>query len=147
MTNGAPATVAERPPRYDSFATWKNAAERALPGGDRRCGEARAHGEVDFTVRASDLLAVARYLRDRPGLEFIHLADLTAVDRSECQHGSASGPAASRALPASTTSTPSPTAGAHPPDRAGPRARTIGLLCPPLPAVEGCLLPWSERGL
>ena len=43
----------------------------------------RAYGEIDFTVQAGDLLQVAGFLRDEPGLEFEHLADVTAIDRSE----------------------------------------------------------------
>ena len=43
----------------------------------------RAYGEIDFTVQAGDLLQVAGFLRDQPGLEFVHLADVTAIDRSE----------------------------------------------------------------
>ena len=43
----------------------------------------RFRDEIDFTVRAAHLLSVARFLRDEPGLEFNHLADLTALDRSQ----------------------------------------------------------------
>ena len=43
----------------------------------------RALGEVDFTVKAGSLLDVARFLRDEPGLEFVHLADVTGIDRSQ----------------------------------------------------------------
>jgi len=80
MTNGAPATVAE-PLDTTEFRDVEARLNERFPAAI--VDVERAHGEVDFTVRASDLLAVARYLRDEPGLEFIHLADLTAVDRSE----------------------------------------------------------------
>lgn len=79
MTNGAPATVAEPLDTTESRDVEARLKER-FPAAI--VDVERAHGEVDFTVQASDLLAVARYLRDEPGLEFIHLADLTAIDRS-----------------------------------------------------------------
>ncbi len=80
MTNGAPATVAEPLDMAESHDVEARLKER-FPA--EIVDVERAHGEVDFTVRASDLLAVARFLRDEPGLEFVHLADLTAIDRSE----------------------------------------------------------------
>ena len=80
MTNGAPATVAEPLDTTELRDVDARLHER-FPAAI--VDVERAHGEVDFTVRASDLLAVARFLRDEPGLEFIHLADLTAIDRSE----------------------------------------------------------------
>ncbi len=43
----------------------------------------RFRDEIDFTVRPGQFLDVARFLRDEPGLEFKHLADLTGLDRSE----------------------------------------------------------------
>ena len=109
MTNGAPATVAE-PLDTTEFRDVEARLNERFPAAI--VDVERAHGEVDFTVRSSDLLAVARFLRDEPGLEFIHLADLTAVDRSELPARQRTRPGSSRALPASTTSTPSPTAGA-----------------------------------
>jgi NADH dehydrogenase I D subunit len=80
MTNGAPATVAE-PLDTTEFRDVEAQLNERFPAAI--VDVERVHGEVDFTVRSSDLLAVARFLRDEPGLEFIHLADLTAVDRSE----------------------------------------------------------------
>lgn len=79
MTNGAPATVAESLDTTEFRDVEARLRER-FP--DALVDVERAHGEIDFTVRAGDLLAVARFLRDEPGLEFIHLADLTAIDRS-----------------------------------------------------------------
>lgn len=40
-------------------------------------------GEATITVRAQDLVAVARFLRDDPELKFDHLANLTSVDWSK----------------------------------------------------------------
>jgi len=40
-------------------------------------------GETTLTVRAQDLVTVARFLRDDPDLRFDHLANLTAVDWSK----------------------------------------------------------------
>ena len=40
-------------------------------------------GDTALTVRAQDLVAVARFLRDDPDLRFDHLANLTAVDWSK----------------------------------------------------------------
>lgn len=40
-------------------------------------------GETTVTVRAQDLVAVARFLRDDPELRFDHLSNLTAVDWSK----------------------------------------------------------------
>ncbi len=77
--NVAPATVAE-PVETKDFqdveARLKERFQSAVVDVER------THGEVDFTVKAADFLAVARFLRDEPGLEFIHLADLTSIDRS-----------------------------------------------------------------
>ena len=40
-------------------------------------------GETTLTVRAQDLVAVARFMRDDPDLRFDHLANITAVDWSK----------------------------------------------------------------
>ncbi len=40
-------------------------------------------GETTLTIRAQDLVAVARFIRDDPDLRFDHLANLTAVDWSK----------------------------------------------------------------
>ncbi len=40
-------------------------------------------GETTVTIRPQDLIAVARFLRDDPGLRFDHLSNLTAVDWSK----------------------------------------------------------------
>jgi len=80
MTNGAPATVAE-PLDTTEFRDVEARLKERFPAA--LVDVERAHGEIDFTVRPSELLAVARFLRDEPELEFVHLADLTAVDRSE----------------------------------------------------------------
>ena len=79
MTNGAPATVAP-PPDTTDFRDVEAQLQARFPSSILHV--ARALGEVDFTVKATDLLAVARFLRDEPGLEFVHLADVTALDRS-----------------------------------------------------------------
>ena len=69
MTNGVPATVAE-PLDTTEFRDVEARLKERFPVAI--VDVERAHGEVDFTVRSSDLLAVARFLRDEPGLEFIH---------------------------------------------------------------------------
>lgn len=79
MTTVAPATVTD-PADIKEFRDVEARLRERFPGAV--LDVERAFGEVDFTVRAADLLPVARFLRDEPGLEFIHLADLTAVDRS-----------------------------------------------------------------
>ncbi len=42
----------------------------------------RFRDEIDLTVKPGSLLEMARFLRDDPGLQFNHLADVTGVDRS-----------------------------------------------------------------
>ncbi|MFZ2489805.1 MAG: NADH dehydrogenase (quinone) subunit D [Anaerolineae bacterium] len=91
MTDGAPATVIE-PVDTTDFHDVEAALRARFPASV--IDVERALGEVDFTIKASDLLPVARFLRDEPGLEFIHLADLTALDRSAL-------PAAQRRRPGS----------------------------------------------
>ena len=78
-TNVAPATVAEAVDTKD-FQDVEARLKERFPSAV--VDVERAHGEIDFTVKAGDFLSVARFLRDEPGLEFIHLADLTSLDRS-----------------------------------------------------------------
>ncbi|MEZ4771442.1 MAG: NADH-quinone oxidoreductase subunit C [Caldilineales bacterium] len=80
MTDVAPATVAEPVDTID-FRDVEAQLRARFPAAVQDVE--RAHGEVDFTVTAGSLLDVARYLRDEPGLEFVHLADVTGLDRSQ----------------------------------------------------------------
>jgi NADH-quinone oxidoreductase subunit C len=48
--------------------------------GDSILGEKHEFGEREVTVRREVVPALARLLRDEPGLEFNYLMDLTAVD-------------------------------------------------------------------
>jgi len=43
-------------------------------------GYAVAHGELNVTARAADIIAVLRFLRDDPRCQFWNLTDITAVD-------------------------------------------------------------------
>jgi NADH dehydrogenase I D subunit len=45
-------------------------------------GASEFRGETTFTVRGEDLVPVARFLRDEPGLRFDHLSNATSVDWS-----------------------------------------------------------------
>jgi NADH-quinone oxidoreductase subunit C len=51
-----------------------------------------ALGEVELVVSATDLLAVAKTLRDAPGCQFEQLLDLCGVDYSEYKAGAYEGP-------------------------------------------------------
>ncbi|MEA3335443.1 MAG: NADH dehydrogenase (quinone) subunit D [Chloroflexota bacterium] len=83
MTDPTPATV------QDKTDDWQdNLADRlqaSFP--DALLDVERFRGEVDFTLRAAGFLDVARFLRDDPDWQFVHLADLTALDRSELPEG------------------------------------------------------------
>lgn len=48
--------------------------------GDSVLGEKHEHGEREVSIRREIVPALARMLRDEPGLEFNYLMDLTAVD-------------------------------------------------------------------
>jgi NADH dehydrogenase I D subunit len=80
MTNVAPATVAESVDS-PSFRDVEAQLQARFPAAIQDVE--RAYGEIDFTVTAGRFLDVARFLRDEPGLEFVHLADLTGLDRSK----------------------------------------------------------------
>ncbi|MER2600071.1 MAG: NADH dehydrogenase (quinone) subunit D [Caldilineales bacterium] len=79
MTNGAPATVTTP---LDTTDFRDVEAQLQARFSSSLLHVERDRGEVDFTVKAADFLQVARFLRDEPGLEFIHLADVTGLDRS-----------------------------------------------------------------
>ncbi len=79
MADVAPATVAESVDTK-SFRDVEAQLQARFPTAIQDVE--RAHGEIDFTVKANALLDVARFLRNEPGLEFVHLADLTGLDRS-----------------------------------------------------------------
>ena len=61
----APATVAE-PVDAKDFQDVEARLKERFPSAV--VDVERAHGEIDFTVKAGDFLSVARFLRDEPGL-------------------------------------------------------------------------------
>ncbi|TAH12659.1 MAG: NADH-quinone oxidoreductase subunit C [Curvibacter sp.] len=60
--------------------------------GDKVARLTTALGEVELVVPSSDLLAVAKLLRDAPGCQFEQLLDLCGVDYSEYKDGVYEGP-------------------------------------------------------
>jgi len=61
--------------------TLEKVAARITSGlGGSVSGHAIVLGELTVTVKASDIVKVARFLRDDPGCQFINIIDVTAVD-------------------------------------------------------------------
>jgi NADH-quinone oxidoreductase subunit C len=59
--------------------------------GERVAGTTVAHGEVTVVVPAAEYLAVARSLRDHPGLRFEQLIDLAGIDYANYGDGGRQG--------------------------------------------------------
>ena len=69
--------------------TLQSALERVFA--DRLVSLVRARGEITITVKAADLLSVAKTLRDHPDLGFEQLIDLCGVDYSDYKDGQYDG--------------------------------------------------------